>query len=81
MFSETSKIIIIEWKKNWVFYDIKSLFQKSVDKKLQIFNSIFLPFLLHFFDFFFIMILFHSAIISFDHIKKNIKFSLLLIKL
>ena len=46
--------------------DIKSLFRKSVGKKLQIFNSIF-----HSFTFleFFIMILFHSAI-SFDY-KRN----------
>ena len=57
-----------------LFHDIKSLFQKSVDKKLQIFTFIFYPVLLHFFIFF-IMILFHSAI-SFDH-KKNYKISLI----
>ena len=33
--------------------DIKSLFQKSVDKKFQIFNAIFCPVLLHFFNFFY----------------------------
>ena len=32
------------------FCDIKSLFQKSVDKKLQIFNFIFQPVLLYFFS-------------------------------
>ena len=51
--------------------DIKSLFRKSVDKKLQIFISIFHPVLLHFFDFFIMLNL---------SITKKIKFPPLLIK-
>ena len=80
-------MILIQWKiifstsaKIGLSCDIKSLFRwKSVDKKLQIFTFIFHPVVLHFFDFF-IIILLHSAI-SFDHKKKIIKFSSLLINL
>ena len=48
-------------------YDIKPLFQKSVNKKLQIFNSIFHPVLLHFFGFFYNDLIPLSNI--FDHEK------------
>ena len=59
--------------------DIKSLFRKSVDKRLKNFTSIFHPVLLQFYDSFY-NDLFHSAI-SFDRKKKKIKFPSLLIKL
>ena len=47
------KIIFSTSAKIGLSCDIKSLFQKSVDKKLKIFTSIFHPVLLHFFDSFY----------------------------
>ena len=47
------KVIFSTSAKIGLSCDIKSLFRKSVDKKLHIFNSISHPVLLHFFDFFY----------------------------
>ena len=47
------KVIFSTSAKIGLSCDIKSLFRKCVDKKLQIFNSIFHPVLLHFFEFFY----------------------------
>ena len=47
------KIIFSTSAKIGLSCDIKSLFQKSVDKKLKIFTSIFHPVLLHFSDSFY----------------------------
>ena len=61
MFSRYKRsMILIQWKiifstspKIELSCDIKSLFRKSVDKKLKISTSIFPPVLLHFFDAFY----------------------------
>ena len=61
-----------------LFCDIKLLFRKSVDKKLQFFTSIFHPVLLHFVEFY------YNDLIPLSYIfqsQKNIKFPSLLIKL